>query len=459
MIELKHRRSARERHYQLPNGQMRAEVGSADINYLNHDGRGDGETGWRKVDINPVQTESGWVQEFCHYRMVAPLTADGVASYSQTWGDGKIKNRGVTFQAVGALPVQGVRGMLGAAQAVIYTDAFGDGADLIYCFYVSGIGKYVRVRAGYTGTSYQFKVGTNASVVRMGQNAYEVQRAGKKTLDTPRMTSIGGDLYLRPITARWGDNSVALPVEIEPIAGGWVVTKTTPQAWDGGSDLLMDLTTTGTLAANANSCVFYSVASASPSDANWQSCRTATAGSLVDSGDPSSMFITSYYRTSTSVAYRIWRGFLAWSLSIPGATITAADIVLNVSAANGTRRIHAVSSTFASTSSLTVEDYDQYGTTSFGDQPFNNASTGNKTITLNASGISHIDAGGTTKFCIISEDDLLNTAYTSLGTSTTSTYNTTIGSYESGTAPILNITYNPPAAGGVPSGLMLMGVG
>lgn len=456
MIELKHKRSARERHYRLPNGQMRAEVGSADINYLNHDGRGDGETGWRKVDINPTETEHGWVQEFCHYRMVAPLTADGVASYSQTWGDGKIKNRGVTFQAVGALPVQGVRGIIDASQAVIYPDAFGEGVDLVYCFYVSGIGKYVRVRAGYTGASYQFKIGTGDKVERIGQNSYEVLRTGKKTLDTARMTSIGGDMYLRPITARWGENSQVLPVDIEPVAGGWVVTKTTPQAWDGSADLYMDLTTTGTLAANANSCVFNSyTTTATPSQSDWDTAHDAASGSVVDSGDPSAMFVTAYWKNNSPYAYRIWRGFQAWSLAIPGAIITAADIVLNASIVARSDDVYAVAGSQASTSTLALSDYSLVGSTSFGSVAIG-ASTGNKTITLNASGIAHINVNGTTKFAFLQDSDFEDNRSAN-STTGTSEFNA-FGSYESGTAPILNVTYTLPA-GGVPSGLMLMGVG
>lgn len=322
MLELKELRTADRAEYILDNGIRRRVVSAGDMHYLNHNARGDGGLGWRKIDLKPVQTAEGWTVEYCHYSAKIPAMADGTLEYTQLWGDGAIKDRTITLGAVGAASIAGVYELIEGRQCIVYPNALGDGADLIYAAYTAGIGKYVRIRAGFAGGSYTFKIGTADQVERMGTGAYIVERTGPKVLDTPRMTAIGGDLYLRPIMARWDQTAMPIPATIEPVPGGWHLTKTTPAEWDGTADLWMDTSTTGTLAAAANSCIFHSqTSSPAQTQANWDTCHDATAGTSVDNGDPSYMYVTSYWKNNATTAYRVWRGWLAFSLSLPAGSI------------------------------------------------------------------------------------------------------------------------------------------
>jgi len=141
------------------------------------------------------------------------------------------------------------------------------------------------------------------------------------------------------------------------------------------------------------------------SDAVWATARgAATGGSASDSGGVYSTYCAADLNLGT---YTITRTFWLFDTSAltAGATISAA--VASFAAAGGastnadTTAMHIVASTPASNTAITTADYDQIGSTTFGNITIANWVTTNNTyndITLNASGLAAISKTGITKF-------------------------------------------------------------
>lgn len=265
MIEVKSQRRARGTVFDRganPDGSRNytAVNYTGDVFYDNWDARGDGETGWRKVDItlSPLddgRQQAGWMVQFAPYVATIPLHSDGRLEFCDKRNDaGKRKNMQWELEAMAIAPVQGVA----SGREVIYTDAYGPGAHLVYRAQRHGIAKLVRIdpTSAVTGP-FVFRAHLPAGwkVVRQGDSgSYELLPTGKKELNTGKRTAFvgnGEETYAAPFIWRSGPDSGALAVYAEHIGGNaWEITKRIPVEWTRETVLEMDVTATSTLSSD-----------------------------------------------------------------------------------------------------------------------------------------------------------------------------------------------------------------
>lgn len=486
MIEIKSLRTQSEAHYDNGDGTRTVSIAAngAALHYFNALGKGDGEQRWRKCDqtiaVKPgIRAEhvdyedDGWQVEFMPYTAHVPQRADGVATYIDQFSDGvKSKNRTIRLWSdCGA--VQGaIDNTSFGAPAIVYTDAFGKGSDLIYIFLRSGLGKWVRVRAGETAQpayNFQLDLPQGATVKRLGEGGYELAKDRAKVLDKPRMTEITdgaeGATYFLPVRAWWGRGSCALPIEIENVGNDvWRVTKSVPAEWDGTTDLFMDLTTTGTVITSNHYSDYVTVSDPSPpAEANWDSCHDAANSAGFDAYGTSLIYVAAMWVDTASDYWVCTRGRIAFTIALPpGSVINSGSLDVNLATLSSTgfnQNLLFVESTQADANALVAADFNNYNTTKLtAPVTITNGVTGTgvKNFPLTASGIAFLPINGTAKFAFMSDYDILDQYLNVDLVSGTPTVTWT--SPNGGTIPVLNLDYTAPATGS-PSNLFMMGVG
>lgn len=144
---------------------------------------------------------------------------------------------------------------------------------------------------------------------------------------------------------------------------------------------------------------------------NASSCSSAPASADVETGNQNQKNGSTYY---------VCRSVFLFDTSSIGDTdtISAATFSYYVVGAldNNSDSIELVSSTPASNTALITDDYDQFGTTSYGSTAL--TGTGNHDITISATGIATISKTGVTKFGTRNAKDISNTSPTSTGYTT-----------------------------------------
>lgn len=193
----------------------------------------------------------------------------------------------------------------------------------------------------------------------------------------------------------------------------------------------------------------------------WDDAHDAAAGDSVEK-DPSSGVIQCSYNGSN---YQISRGFFLFDTSaLPdGATISSAVLSL-CSTGDGaylnqdTTSLDIVSSNPAADNNLVTGDFDQVGSTSFGNITLASWTTSDGTyndITLNASGIAAISKTGITKLGCRIKKDLDDSAVSGRN----ELYFYFSGSYLTDKDPKLVITYTITSAVKNTPNLLTLGVG
>jgi len=177
----------------------------------------------------------------------------------------------------------------------------------------------------------------------------------------------------------------------------------------------------------------------------WATVKGLTTGTVTGGGDTVNVY------ASVLTTRSIGRIFLPFNTSAltSGAVISAATLQFNVTqifGSNGT--LHAVQTTQADPTSLAAGDFDNIAgssstMTSGGSVAV--SSTGIKTITLDATGLTWISKTGYTLLALVEDRDLTNTD------PSPNDYRFGVNTNEyatSGNRPLLTITYTVPSAGG-----------
>lgn len=253
-VELKYTRDLRRDNWLNPDGSFAQRNATGDLYYKNHLllGDGDAET-LRKVDVTPAQNDTGWLVQFAPYNAQIPLLSDTMLQYVDVRYDGvNDKQMPINIECVG---VGSVKGEL-IGDEVVYTDAYGPGAHLVYKMLRHGVTKLVRVDpSSEVRGPFVFNLYTDAkwTVERKdGIADYELSKATPKALNSGKKTvfvSDSGETYLRPFSWRSGVREGGiLPVVMEYIADGvWQITKDVPPEWSRESAIDMDVSATSTL--------------------------------------------------------------------------------------------------------------------------------------------------------------------------------------------------------------------
>lgn len=150
---------------------------------------------------------------------------------------------------------------------------------------------------------------------------------------------------------------------------------------------------------------------------NWSTTRNATDGTAVNDSSQSLVAEARRGVPGFSSRYSLSRAFLLFNTSaIPdSSTITSASLSLvteSIYVGSGSQQVaYLVSSNTASTTALGTADYDQIGSTSLGQTDGTFGITGDvEVIPLNASGLSHINKAGITRFAMRAYNDFANSA-------------------------------------------------
>ena len=444
---------------------------AGDVFYDNWDARGDGETGWRRVDITLEPAQSGWSVQFAPYTAVIPATAAQHLQFCDKRNDaGKRKNMAWSIEAVGVSNVQGVQ----AGREVVYQDAFGAGAHLVYQAQRHGIAKLVRIDPSSTVQGpfiFRAHLPTGWKVVRQGGGTdYELLPTGKKELNTRKRTAFvgnGEETYASPFMWRSGPDSGILAVTAENVGGNtWEITKEIPQEWTRESALEMDVTATSTLSSDG-----YVVHAGVTS---YQNC----VGGVGTSIDTTATVLQNYHRGDGGTN-NCQRPFMIFTNSVPaGATITNVKIkarpatVVKLRSGNDNHTIVLTRFLPANYAAPAASDYVYTG-----GMPSDSGGPSNVISTASASAYIEWSTSGATFLNNITNGGY--SAWSLRNYTITSVNNTDLyplingGSYYSGTAgyvyfesanaggsypPVEEIDYTLPT-GGIPSGLMIMGVG
>lgn len=476
MQEIKSQRSARGTVFDRGvdaggNRQYTATNYAGDVFYDNWDARGDGETGWRKVDISLAAVDAGWQVQFAPYVATMPLLSTGNLLFADKRAEsGKRKNMQWELEALAVAPVQGVA----SGREVIYTDAYGPGAHLVYRAQRHGVAKLVRIEPDSAVTGpFVFRAHLPAGwkVVRQGNSgSYELLPTGKKELNTGKRTAFvgnGEETYAAPFMWRSGPDSGILAVTAENVGGNaWEITKRVPVEWTRETVLEMDVTATSTLSSDGY------VAHAGVT--SYQNC----VGGVGTSIDTTATILQNYHRGDGGTN-NCQRPFMIFTNSVPaGATITNVKIkarpatVVKLRSGNDNHTIVLTRFLPANYTAPAASDYVYTGgmpSDSGGPSNVISAAAPSAYIEWSTSGatfLNNITKGGYSAWSLRN--------YTITSVNNTDLYPLINGgSYYSGTAgyvyfesanaggsypPVEEIDYTLPT-GGIPSGLMLMGVG
>ena len=156
----------------------------------------------------------------------------------------------------------------------------------------------------------------------------------------------------------------------------------------------------------------------------WDAIHDASVGTTADPLNESlthwiNDVMAAYTYTQGGTVYNIWREFLVFDTSlIPnGAAITSASLVVNfpdlfTAGAGPYGDVGLVQTTQASTDTLVIGDFDQCGTVDSPDEGSPRVAfsvVGEKTFTLNATGLAWLNKGGITQLGLRCDLDLDDT--------------------------------------------------
>jgi hypothetical protein len=166
----------------------------------------------------------------------------------------------------------------------------------------------------------------------------------------------------------------------------------------------------------------------------WTTARNSTTGTVNSDSNDQVFGILSVYDHDGPV-YVIHRSFVEFGIPA-GTSVTSATIALDVHYVEAGGTVYVQQGT--QSASLTSSDFDNFTGAVVGS--LNVTSTGQKTITLNSTGLSYLSSvmGGTAKFCLRADKDYSNSVPTDIDTDTAWR-----ASEYAGTAsdPRLDITY------------------
>ncbi len=437
MNELKHLRSTHTDTLDNGDGTRTQRVYSGHQYYDNFDGIGDGEKGLRKIDVHPIETPDGWRVEYAPYRAYVPRYADLTCVFIDAKSPAKIE---ITITPT-CEHAEGI--FVPKNNEVVYTDAFGPGASLVYVLLATGIRKLVRVsKDSNVAGPFVFAFGTDSRLYRRGGTEYELDRRGPKTLDTSKLTALKmgtSETYIMPYQYLGGEFLNHLAVEMRPAGSNtWELVKTIPSEWDKSCDLEMDATVSispsNGAQLNKNDLAVYIDAVRAPQSVS----ATATTGS--------SGFFT-FARGSGVTTPCVRTGLIFNNTLIAGDTITAASIEVRCTAVTGAATGYIVEWAPANYNSITTSDYDTYNGPSY---PVKDTALNASTITfvvntyisiaLNPTGLNLINKGGANGFIARATEDIDTPTYLGGILSSSIAYS---GNATTAFRPYFSITYTP----------------
>jgi hypothetical protein len=415
-IERKELRSLNSIHYQKPDGQVEGRFHVGHIMYENKLLVGDGVGGFRQLDWTLVEREAGgWTFQYHSFNPVLPQYADDWIEFRDLFEDKDqtTKLKPICNHVLG-VKVDSIVGLTDI-NAVVYTDAFGDGIDLILYFTRSQLKKCVRIR-NKVNQEYRFKfewkVPENAIVKRKDTDyEYELDLTRSKVFDTLKDTLIetpNGDSYFKPFMV-WDDvTSQRIDVEFSVADGKLFLEKIIPAGFMETStgDVLTD-TTASYYSGEGDGNVYYTWTTGID-QAKWDTAHDATTGSAASLG-ATDLRVGVYWRANASSSF-LYRAFMPTDTSaLPdSAIISAASFFAYTLAINDTLNdanstiVIVGETTQASTGTLATADYDTCGsvdspTKGSADIDISSLAAGYNEIPLNATGLSWINKTGFTK--------------------------------------------------------------
>ena len=233
--ELKALRTEYNKTFDNADGTKTLEAAPLPVHYNNKKGFGDGTKGWRGVDTTLQWDESikFWYFQYASFAPFIPEYADQWCSFRDLH---KEKDQTISFRArcehVKGVVVDNLPGIT-QHQAVVYTDAFGKGVDLVYTFDNTRLLKLVRIRENpKTDVSYDFSFKAEGMEVYRTKNKtdeYKVDTNLDKTFNSGRHTRLrtkNGDTILQTFKV-WDDNGMeTIPVSLTTDTEGMYLTKT-----------------------------------------------------------------------------------------------------------------------------------------------------------------------------------------------------------------------------------------
>lgn len=445
MIELKSRRSARSTHYQISDTKFACRSWSRDKFYYNWDARGDGEVAWRKIDTTLVPNSDGWSVEYAPIKIQIPKYADGTLLFLNVASNGTKNSSHAITSSVAALHVEGVA----SGNEVIYTDAFGDGSDLIHRVTGTIVSRFVRVRAGKTPQA-EYRISFSANGLTKMQRGisqkYDLDRRGPKVTDSESYTSIevgGEQSFIMPFLAftdTAGSARTASVVIDRKSDTEFDIVKTVPNWWDGAADIYID--DSQSVYADYDGDVYYT-------NTNWATCRGAATGALATTGTPY-MYSASQ---KSGVNYFIYRCFVSFPNTVSAlATIDSATVTMYSYGTTGGPD-KAAPFEWTTPGAISNGAYNDFGATQLATEQTWPATNSACTWTLNASGLALVPKTGTAYYCFRDYTyDILNVAPVDTDNVAWKTMDTAGTSAD----PYMTINYTLPSGG---TGLFLLGVG
>lgn len=271
MLELPTLRQYNRKVYVTEKGQTQIRLATADVHYFNKNKVGDGVEGYREIDNTLTWNEAkrGWEFLFHNYNPFIPEYADELITYRDLFQgkDQTIGFRPVASHVKGEL-VANVPGLT-EQNAVVYTDAFGAGMDLIIGFTFRKMLKIVRVRDGFKPSAdktFDFELSLPELGIYTATDAksqltslsFSTSKTDTKQILIGTDRGDGKEWYTRISSFRvWdsgkqgqgtGQKTAIVPVSFTLVNGKPVMRKTITKAFFDGSvgDVFTDATATYT---------------------------------------------------------------------------------------------------------------------------------------------------------------------------------------------------------------------
>ncbi len=428
------------------------------INYLSAD------KGWQSIDTKFVETPDGFKMSDAPFSVTAPLRSTGEAIFhnNNRWDVFKKKNieEPSLDMSITALDVEDVPGRIetgdlilpGGLQKnvnyVVYDNAYLEG-DLIYYVHFGTaprLEKLVRINKKPTQYEYSFKVKYSDNVEF---NAYE--GSSQEWTDIKDMNIKGKGLRVkmkgsdtRGISFKpfriWDSNLEQSELGqseriIDFIAvhfrsdapSAYILTKQTKEYFTKHKNLVYPIftDTTSTFYSDANpesttvdGRLYYSNPGYPDTGTTWSNARTATSDIYAGDAGPGdahlgARFIRAGSESSDTPGNPAWaimeRGIVLFDTSsIPDSNIlTSVTISLWCLSSDRNFTASIVASTPASNTGLTASDYNQLGSSSFGNTATSDCGV-YRNVTLDSNGLAAVSKTGVTKLGTRAVDDINN---------------------------------------------------
>lgn len=253
VAEIVEKRSLYARHYSTDEeGVVSAELFSEPVNY--HDKLGDGL--WHPIDLAFQAVEGGWEIKKHLYHASVPKFADEWIEVRDLFEskDQTIRLRPQCAHVEGVL-LESLEGVL-PVNVVLYTDAYGEGRDLILAPTRTGIQKVIRIREGYYSNEtilfpFEIEWPEGRAVKRANEQGdyYLVSLEGGKVFDSDKFTLIEdaeaeGGTIIDTYRAWDSEHSTHINVHYSVDGGNHILTKEVPSDFLGqaSGDVFTDAT-------------------------------------------------------------------------------------------------------------------------------------------------------------------------------------------------------------------------